>query len=191
MWSMRQRLAWGLVAPLALVGTFVAHELAYRLALPDENARAQALAASGHGYLEYAPQLIAVLAGIALLGFAARVTGRGPSAPPWAVALVPFVAFTLQEHGERLAQHGAVDWAVAVEPTFLVGLALQLPFALLAALLADLLGRAADRIGRALERFRSQRWPAAAALLAPVAIVVPRPVALASCAAQRGPPPSR
>jgi hypothetical protein len=45
---------------------------------------------------------------------------------------------------------GTLGWHAAAEPTFLPGLALQLPFALLAFLAARLLLRAAVRLGRLL-----------------------------------------
>jgi len=64
--------------------------------------------------------------------------------------LLPLVGFSVQEHLERVIHLGEIPTAAAIEPTFLLGLALQLPFALAAFALARLLLRAADHVGRAL-----------------------------------------
>jgi hypothetical protein len=53
----------------------------------------------------------------------------------------------LQEVLELSLHTGQFGWRAALAPTFLPGLALQLPFALAAYLMARLLLRAAERIG--------------------------------------------
>lgn len=147
-------LTWLLTAPLLLAGLVGGHSLGYRLAVADPHERARALQESGHGYWAYVPPALAlcltlVLAALALRSYAAfRGRSRGP-APPWAFALLPPLAFVLQEHLERLLVGGEV-WAVAAEPCFLLGLAVQLPLALAALLLARLLESAAEAAGRAL-----------------------------------------
>ncbi len=134
-------------------GSLAAHCLAYGIVEPDPHRRADVLAATGHGYLAHAP--LALAAGIALLlaaltGHAVRAF-RGGSSPrlTWPVALVPLLGFALQEHLERLVS-GDLPLAAALEPTFLVGLALQLPFALAALLVARALAGAAEAVGRTL-----------------------------------------
>jgi hypothetical protein len=87
-------------------------------------------------------------------------TARGQGVgrvPPFAFALLPPLAFALQELLELSLHTGSIAWQACVEPTFLPGLALQLPFALLAYVAARLLLRAAVRLGRALARPRGAR----------------------------------
>ena len=63
---------------------------------------------------------------------------------------MPPLAFVVQEHLERFLYSGDVPWTTALEPSFLLGLALQLPFALAALLVAWLLDSVAHALGRAL-----------------------------------------
>jgi len=152
---MRQRLAWFSTAPLMFGGLLAAHSLGYRLAIADPHARADALAHSGHGYFGYAPFALAVCLGILLAalvhqgsaGF--RGERRRAAASPLIVALPP-VAFVVQEFLERLIHSGHVPLTLVLQPAFLIGLALQLPFALAALLVAWALDSAARTVGRAL-----------------------------------------
>ena len=75
--------------------------------------------------------------------------------------LLPPITFALQEHAERLLHSGHLPLAAALEPTFLIGLALQLPFALAALAIARLLLSLADRLGMALGRTRTLHSPLA------------------------------
>jgi hypothetical protein len=140
---MGRRLAWLLTVPLMAVGLFAGHELAYAIV----GARAV-----GHGYFAYLPFVGAILLTLALTALVlhAMAAFRGertvPS-PPLAFALLPVAAFVLQEHLERLLYSGTVPW---LEPTFAVGLAVQLPFGLVALLLARLLQSLAHAVGIAL-----------------------------------------
>jgi hypothetical protein len=110
---------WLVVSPVLVGGVLVAHALAYRLTgTPTE---------PFHSYLEHVPQilLLTTLAGLALGGLVPRL-----QAPP--VAAFPVVAlttFAAQEHLERLV-HGAGVPFLLTTPAFLVGLVLQIPFAL-------------------------------------------------------------
>ncbi len=56
----RRSVVWLLTLPLAIVGSQLAHTLAYRLVTPTEAERAHELAATGHAYLAYAPAVLAV-----------------------------------------------------------------------------------------------------------------------------------
>jgi hypothetical protein len=56
----RRTIAWLLTMPLAVVGSQLAHALAYRLMTPSDAERAHELAATGHAYLSYAPVVLAV-----------------------------------------------------------------------------------------------------------------------------------
>lgn len=110
-----------LVVALATAGGLVAHELAYRLAGVPHGAV--------HDYLQHLPLWLAVLALLAL----GAAGASGPAAAPraWPFAAVGLLGFTVQEHLERLVHAGELPWLFD-RPVFLLGLALQLPFALLA-----------------------------------------------------------
>jgi len=139
-----------------LAGTEVAHFIAYRIVYPDAWERSQALQQSGHGYFSWLPLaggiLLAVLASSVLLhGREARnrdtrLTGHTSLLR---FAALPPLAFALQEHLEALIHSGSIS-GVVIAPTFMIGLLLQLPFALLAYLVARLLAKVAERAGRAL-----------------------------------------
>jgi hypothetical protein len=152
---MRRRLTWLVALPAMLAGTQAAHAVAYRLVFPDSSLRLHMLGASGHGYLNWLPLVLALAGAIGVVGLGAAVadTARGRevgSLPPVAFAVLPPLAFVLQEVLELSLHTGTLGWHAAAEPTFLPGLALQLPFALLAFLAARLLLRAAVRLGRLL-----------------------------------------
>jgi hypothetical protein len=150
----RRNVVWLLTLPLAIVGSQVAHSLAYRFAT-DGNVSHE-LAASGHGYLAYAPLALGVCAALVALALvrelrdllAGHERASRPSALTFAV-LAPFI-FVGQEHFERLTHQGAFPTSLLVEKTFVLGLALQLPFALAAYALARLLLRATRAVARLL-----------------------------------------
>ena len=190
--GMRQRLTWISLAPLMLGGLLAGHALGYRLAISDPHARADALAHSGHGYFNYVPFALSVclgvlLAGLALQGISAfRGEPRRPATSPL-IVLLPPVAFIVQELLERFVHGGHVPWTTVVQPSFLIGLALQLPFALAALLLAWALDSAARAIGDALA---SSRRPAFQ-ILVPATVhstTAPRPAGLARGYGERAPP---
>jgi hypothetical protein len=175
------------------VGTEFAHSVAYRVAHPDAGAREQVLAASGHGYLDYAPLAGALLAAIALVALLLRLGEARSGAPAARVPALPFallvpLAFAFQEHLERFAHDGSVSFATAAEPAFVLGLWLQAPFAVIAWFAARSLLSVADAVGRALAAPPSRVEPAVAALVALLAVDLPRLRALATCRAGRGPP---
>ena len=135
----RARAAWLTSLGLLGAGWVTAHVLAYVLAVPAAE-RGQMLAETGHGYFRVADLLI--LCGIlTLAGLALCVVGemslRTPS--PWTLALLPPIGFVVQEHVERLAASGPFPIHLVTEPRFLIGLFLQLPFALAALICARLL----------------------------------------------------
>jgi hypothetical protein len=189
---MRQRLAWLSTAPLMVGGLLASHSLGYRLAIPNAHARADALAHSGHEYLAYAPLALAVCLGVLLAALALRALAAfrdEPSRPAASRSLVllPLIAFVVMEHVERLAYSGQMPWTVALEPSFLVGLALQLPFALAALLIACALELAARAVGLAL----AARPRPLGSLFAPAPVCVaaaPRLVGLARGYGERAPP---
>jgi hypothetical protein len=181
--------AWLLALPIALAGSGAAHTLAYRLVEPDAHERAHLLAASGHAYFEHARLLAAAAAVVVLAAFvrqaALAARGRDAPRPPLVVALVPPLAFVLQEHLERALHGGSFPAAAPLEPTFVVGLALQIPFALLALAAARLLTRTAVALGRSLVgpprvRRSAPERPRSTPLISPVRASL--------AAAPRGPP---
>lgn len=154
---MRRRLAWLVALPSMLAGTEAAHALAYRIVFPQSHVRFVALAISGHGYLAWLPLVLALGGAAALvgLGAAALDAARGRTVgavPAVAFALLPPLAFALQELLELSLHTGTFAWHVLAAPTFLPGLALQLPFAVLAYVAARLLLRAAVRLGKLLSQ---------------------------------------
>jgi hypothetical protein len=145
-----------------LVGTEAAHAVAYRLVFPESSLRSSFLAATGHGYAAWLPVVLAAAAAVALVSAVAAavdaVRGRRVrELGPVAFAVLPPLAFALQELLELSLHTGGVAWHAFAEPTFLPGLLLQLPFALAAFLAARLLLRAAVRIARALAHPRPAR----------------------------------
>jgi hypothetical protein len=193
---MRLRLPWLIAVPLAVMGTLAGHSVGYWAAVPDAHERSHVLASSGHGYLEYAPLAIGLCLAIAALGFVAIVLAavrrdrtRVDSRSFRLVAALPPVAFVLQELIERYAHAGHVHWELLVSAPFLLGLATQLPFSLLAAAIAFALAAAAVRVGRALGgacRPRPRALPIA--FLIWLSVDLPRRPILARGYTGRGPP---
>lgn len=159
---MRRGLTWAFVLPLMLGGIEAGHALAYRLVYPQVHARV--LLATGHAYLAWLPLLLGITGAVALAALVAAgvdaAHGRSPSElPAWAFAVVPPLAFALQEVLELSLRLGTFGWRAMLAPTFLPGVALQLPLALLAYLVARLLLRTAERLGRALAPARLTPLP--------------------------------
>jgi hypothetical protein len=155
----RSRSAWLVYLPLLAAGCLASHWVAY--AVSGDRHPGSFLA--GHGDLALALAGAVLLAGLvaqALDGRTARV--RLPVA-----AALPPATFTLQEHLERAFHGDGSPWGTALEPAFLIGLALQAPFVLAALALARALSSLAGAAGRALTR-------PATARPRPVA-VLPRP----------------
>ena len=112
---MRRSLAWLVAVPLMLAGSEAAHALAYRLAYPELHVRVHVLLVTGHGYLRWLPLVLGIAAAVVALSLlvtavdAAR--GRAPRGlPAWAFALLPPLAFVVQEHLERLLHTGVFPW---------------------------------------------------------------------------------
>ena len=121
--------------PLAATGTLAGHAAGYALTGGSRYAV--------HGYLAFAPQFLAVCVAVLLAAFALRAGGRLQGRPsPWVFAILPPVAFLVQEVAERvlagLPAHAVFEQAVYA------GLAAQAPIALLAYLTARALVRVAD-----------------------------------------------
>jgi hypothetical protein len=120
----RTAVVWPVTLTLAAGGVLLAHELAYRLTGVGGGAGG---GGGGHAYLAHVPQVLLAL-GVAAAAVAAK-GGRRPTPPPRAFALLGVAAFVVMEHVERLG--AGVPWLLT-SPVFLLGLVLQLPFALAA-----------------------------------------------------------
>jgi hypothetical protein len=191
----RRLILWLVTLPLAVAGTQMAHALAYRVVSPDAGQRAHELSATGHAYLAYLPLMLAVGTVLVVLALATEIrhivaaprrSGFRPSA--WGFAALAPATFVCQEHFERLVHDGGFPWDAALASSFVVGLLLQLPFALAAYALARFLLRVARSLGRLLAG-RSRPRRIRPALPRPVVRVeVPRLPALALGYGSRGPP---
>jgi hypothetical protein len=154
----RRRVVWVLSLPLAAVGWLTAHFLAYMLVAPEAGHRTHLLSEAGHGYLGAAPLMAAcavtlLVAGLALAVREGMRDGRAPAhVPVWPIALVPPLGFAVQEHLERVIELNAFPFGAALEPTFIVGMAMQVPFALGAVLLTRAVLALGHALGRRLAR---------------------------------------
>ena len=153
---MRRLSAWLVAVPLMIVGSQVAHVLAYRIAV---SGRDGALARAD----DHRPRLHVVRASCARCD--RRAAGRRPRRgrrrrlPPRPPAgrcprgrspCLPPLGYALQEITERWVAGSSDVWLAVQEPTFRIGLLLQLPFALVAFVVAWLLLRVARSVGQAL-----------------------------------------
>ena len=200
-----RRVTWVVSLPLAVASWLGAHCLAYWLVAPaaehqmglHAEHRMGLHAEHGHAYLGYGPAIgllgIALVVAGVVLCVGEGMRGRRPSRPPVRLfAILPPVGFAVQEHLERLIGSGALPYDVALEPTFLVGLALQLPFAVAALLLAAALHTLALGLGDVLARglafpWRARRAPSLLLPLPPPPLLV-APSVLALGHGQRAPP---
>jgi hypothetical protein len=169
-------LLWTLTVPLVMASVLGGHALAYAVTGVDPEPL--------HGYLDHAPQVLVILLVVAFL---VGATGRRIE-PTFSV--LPFLApavFVVQEHLERYAHSGQMPMLLT-NRTFLVGLALQVPLAVLVARLSRRLVRS---LGSAL-RTRA-RPPQLSQLTLPLVACTTAP-ALSRCSLRdrpaRGPPPS-
>jgi hypothetical protein len=185
---------WLLSVPLMVAGTQVAHAFDYRIVYPNAHVRLHALVEAGHGYFGYAPFLTGIGGALELVAFvwilSCAVRARRPGyVPPWAFALLPPLAFALQEIAERWIAGGSFPWWAVLQPTFGAGLLLQIPFALLAFLVARLLTRAARRVAPALRGVSGRpAQPRPAFVWLPVQVFSAPGKVLAGGHLARGPP---
>ena len=185
----RARAAWLLSLGLLMGGWAAAHGLAYRIVIPGEEERRHALETAGHGYLDPAP-LVSLSLTLVVLGLGScLLRGRDVTPAPWVFALLPPLAFALQEHLERLLHDGHFPYAAALEPTFGIGLLLQLPFALAALLFARGLLVLTGALVRRLRRAGVDRRLGVRATRRPVPRTAPARIGLLALGhGQRAPP---
>ena len=195
----RRRVAWLLSLALTAVGGLLAHALTYRLASPagagahaHPHSPGRPHPDSVHPALAHWQACLAVCAAVALVALAAslvmRLRGHPAVAPPvWLFALFPPVGFVVQEQLERLFAGGGA--LLAADTAVVVGVLLQIPFALAAYLAARALVALAAALVETV-RARSRTRLAPLSLARPVAACARRPIAsaLALGHGQRAPP---
>ena len=187
---MRRHLAWPIALPLAVIGSLAGHSIGYRAALPAAHERDSVLASSGHGWLQYAPLIVGLCSVFVFLAFAAAVFGRKRSRSvqlKFVAAIAP-LTFVAQELLERYLHDGTIAWGLVVSMPFVLGLAAQVPFALLAASIAFALGKAAERLSSVLRGGQRPRIAAVDFGWIPSTVDLPLRPVLARGFAGRGPP---
>jgi hypothetical protein len=191
----RSRLVWLLVFALTVAGWISAHEVAYRLAVPHPHAGGSDAVERGHAYLAFGSLVLVLCLLIAFectVGLVARPDGlRPPSRRLFLfVGLLPPLGFALQELAEGLLTTGALPYEAASEPTFLLGILIQLPFALAALTVARVLFAFARCLARSVGGGGRPRLVSHELSLPPaVDARPPRLPALAFGYGERGPPP--
>jgi hypothetical protein len=171
---MRRTLTWLVTLPFAAASVVLGHAIAYRATgMPADNL---------HGYLEHAPQVVLILATIALVGLAGDSRARRRSPVP--LASVGAVAFVTQEHLERLIHTGHLPFLLA-SPVLWLGIALQIPLAaviwIVARTVAEDIAAPARRLPPRIGRF---------VVSVSALVEQPFPVVVASAHPGRGPPGS-
>ena len=197
----RRRLPWLLTVPLVVAGSIAAHVVGYAVtpvtavAGHGEGGELSGLherASSGYaGHAVLWLGLIGALASVfGIRTLFVRVRGGGSRGiGAGCFFLLPLLAFTFQELVERFSHAESFPFQAVLEPRFLVGLALQLPFAALAFLLGWVLFRVGRRLAllfgcRPIPRLRALP----ARLWAPAGVALPRVRALSRGHPLRGPP---
>jgi hypothetical protein len=200
----RRGLAWLVSFACAAVGGVLAHALTYRLLAGD-----QGLAGplhSGHAHHHggaVSPEALggshwrlcfAICGSLMVIALLAALVQRARThsaarLPLWLFALVPPLGFSLQEHLEWLLGPGSVPYLAALGSSLLVGLLLQIPFALAAYVAARILLVLAGALVSSLRRRpRVRPVPLASAAGPRSAPARPRLALLALGYGQRGPP---
>lgn len=183
---MRNRSAVLVAGPSMLVGVVVAHALAYRWTVPAAE-RASVLRGTGHAWQAYLPFLLTPTLALLAFGLLRSAFDRGARPAAWPFAVLPPLAFVLQEHLERLAYDGSLR--LALTTPVLAGVLLAVPFGLAAYAIARALLGLTEAAARTLAA-RPPSLLASPALAAPASSPVPTPVALAA-GFGRGPPRAR
>jgi hypothetical protein len=189
---MRRRLPWLCALPVMAAGSLAAHSLSYTFVSaraaehgPEASERASSGSASD---LVLLIGMLAALAAAVVVFALARRRRRGVGASPWLFFVLPPLAFASQELAERLLHAEAFPFQATLETRFLLGLLLQLPFGLLALLVARALLRVVERLVLALGAERPLRLRTSVSWSLPDPVVLPRIPALALGYPQRGPP---
>ena len=190
MTAARRAAAWLVALPLTALGIVVTRSLVP--APGPHHGGGHEHVAPTQSVLAFLCSLPFLLSAFAILALIAGVrvlqTRRGLRSPAWPFAVLVPLGFLFHHHFEHLLGNPAAALGAPLGPELLVGLVLQLPFALLAYLLATALLRVADRLVVALAARRRQT--AAPAVRVPGWTLASRPriALLATEAAPRAPP---
>jgi hypothetical protein len=198
---LRRRLPWLLAVPLMATGSIAAHVIGYAVAPGTEehgHDEARELAAlherSSEGYAGHAVLPLGLVA--ALLGvlgirlIVSRLSGRDSRGlDAGCCFLLPLFAYSSQELIERMVNAESFPFHAVLEPRFLLGLVLQLPFAAVAFLLGWSLLSVGIRLirllaGRPVPRLRGRPTRPRR----PTALTLPRVRPLSRGDPLRGPP---
>jgi hypothetical protein len=181
----RRALAWLSPLPLVAAGSLAAHGLVYRLAGPGAHDHAQPLAHPPIAWYACAALCGSIaLVALAAIAFASVRRGTAARTPYWLIALVPPLGFAAQEPLGGLLHAGPL----AVETSFLLGLLLQVPIALLALLVVRLVLATAIGVVRALYSPEPRRVARTTRRRPAWTTLLPSPPALALGYGERGPP---
>jgi hypothetical protein len=188
----RRVLAWLLAVPIVIVGLVVGHAAGWRIAVPDAAKRADELSATGHGYTQHLPVVLGTAIALLIVGLVLRARavlrgGHDVRPPTKLFALLPLLAFLLREAVERAADTGLAPGMLA-DRTLLIGLVVQIPFGLLALLIARALCTLASAVGRALAGSGTHVRPRISVRLVPRVCELPRVAVLALGHGERAPP---
>lgn len=183
--SLRERALWLAVLPVLVASSEGAQALLDRSTTASYRG-AELLASSHVGALLLTAGVGVILVGCGFVGHVASGC-RERAVSRWMFALVPLMLFVVQEHVEYWVGHGGLTGSPATQSVFLLGLALQAPFAVAAYVAARLLMRLARAIA---ERRRPDEF--ASETRTPPALrgrdQSPRPIRLGGSRITRGPP---
>ena len=171
---MRRTLTWLVTLPFAAASLVLGHAIAYGVTGTPTGGM--------HDYLAHAPQVVFILASLAVLGLAADSRARRHS--PVSLAALGIGAFVAQEHLERLIHTGHVPFLFA-SPVLWLGIALQLPLAVVIWFVAR---RLAEDLAAPTRR-PARHVPRLVQLLAPLVLPLVASAPAGACPA-RGPPVS-
>lgn len=179
------------LAPLFALASLAAHAIAYLIAEPDPTSRASLLARTGHGYLSWTPAAVGIAALVLVVAVALRVLAAARGSTSTDVHrlafLVPVGGFAAQETLERLL-YGGVSASLFTQHAFLVGVAFQVAFGLVALAVGGMLVRGAETVGRLVARQEPPRTAAAGLVWRPGFQDRPATPPVALRAAGRAPP---
>lgn len=152
-----ERLAWLVTLPIAAVGCEAAHALTNTIFGTADGDTGTLSLGTGRDD-DLATLIVSLAAVMVVVGLAGRAAGRS-SPHRAAAARLPFallapVVFIVQEHAETLLHTGAAPLGTVLQPTFLPGLLLQIPFALAGYAIARALVRLADGVRALIGRRR-------------------------------------
>lgn len=183
--SLPRKALWLAVLPLLVAGSEAAQAVLDRFTTASYRG-AELLEPSHANALLGIAGIGALLLGSGFVGHVASGC-RSRAISLWIFCLVPPVLFIVQEHVEYWVGHGGLAGSPAKQSAFLLGLALQAPFTLLAYIAARLLMRLAKAIAD-----RLQPAPLVSEPSAPLALRdrnrSPRRVQLEGSRVTRGPP---